>query len=274
VAGGLARGFRDVDAGADVGQFATYLDAVSALVAEQKRATIELLALCQGDAALDVGCGAGDEVRLLAEVVGPQGRAVGLDLSEALLTEARARCPQPANVEFVVSDAHRMPFADAEFDGARVERALQHMAHPVAVLAEMSRVVRVGGRVVAMEPDWHAMVISGEDLDTARIVVEEIAGQVRNPAAGRSLPAWFRAANLKLEQLDAITIPIRSFRVAKQLLVIGEAIARLDTAAVQRWLDDLYRQDAEHTFLAAMTLFIAAGVVVDEADRGGAGHDP
>jgi ubiquinone/menaquinone biosynthesis C-methylase UbiE len=44
-------------------------------------------------------------------------------------------------VEFVVADAPAMPFNDDDFDGARVERALQHMADPAAVVSEMARVV-------------------------------------------------------------------------------------------------------------------------------------
>jgi hypothetical protein len=61
--------------------------------------------------------------------------------------------------------------------------------------------------------------------------------------------------------LQAVSLPIRRFQVAEQLLLIGEAIGRLDRPAVRAWRDDLRRQDAEGTFLAAMTGFIAVGVV-------------
>jgi ubiquinone/menaquinone biosynthesis C-methylase UbiE len=259
VGGGIAQGFRHVDAHDDAARFASYLDAVSSLISAQKRATIELLGLQPGDAVLDVGCGTGDDVRLLAEVVAPGGRAVGLELSEALLVEARARADENTAIEFIAADAHAMPFGADEFEAVRVERGLQHMADPVAVLAEMVRVVRPGGRVVAIEPDWYTMVISGEDIETTRSVVREIAAHTRNSTAGRLLPAWYAAAGLVLDRLEATTIPVRSFRIAEQVMHIGEAIDRLDTPAVHAWRDDLCRQDAEGTFFAAMTGFIAAG---------------
>jgi ubiquinone/menaquinone biosynthesis C-methylase UbiE len=257
--GGLARGFRDVDANDGPDRFAAYLDTVSALLAEEKRMTIELMCLPQGGTALDVGCGNGDEVRLIAERLGLGGRAVGLDLSEALLVQARARSAQDSRITFVAADAHAMPFSDGEFDGVRVERALQHMRDPITALREMGRVVRSGGRVVAMEPDWPALVVSGEDLDTSRAVVQEFGQNVRNPTAGRSLPAWITAAGLVLDRLDPSILIIRRLDLAKRL-VIGEALDRLDGPAVQAWEESLRQQDANGTFFVAVIAFVAVAV--------------
>jgi len=258
--GGIGRGFQDIDAEGGAERFAAYLDAVSTLLADEKRTTIELLCLPEGGSALDVGCGNGHEVRLIAERVGPGGRAVGLDLSEALLAGARARSVGDARVTFVAADAHAMPFMDGEFDGARVERTLQHVADPITVLSEMARVVRPGGRVVALEPDWPALVISGGHLDTAQAVVAAIAAQSRNPAAGRSLPAWIASAGLVLDTLSATTLPIRSLDVAMRILGIAEAIDRLDDPAVRAWAETLRQQDANGTFVAAITGFVAVGL--------------
>lgn len=257
--GGFAQGFRDVDASEGATRFVAYLDAVSAIVTAQKRATIELLGLRAGDSALDVGCGTGEDVRLLAEIVGPNGRAVGLDLSDELLSEARARVGEEPRVRFISADAHAMPFAENEFDCARVERTLQHTAEPVAVLAEMARVVRPGGSVMAIEPDWHTMVVSGENIDTTRRVVSEVAAHIRNATAGRLLTAWFASAGLVLDRIEAVAVPIRSFQIAEQVLLLGDAVERLNTPAVRAWCDDLRRQDADGTFFAAMTGFVVLG---------------
>lgn len=146
----------------------TFLDAVSAVMAEQKRETIDAMDVRAGDAGLDVGCGTGDEVRLIAERVGPSGRAVGVDVNEGLLATARERRPGDLEVLFLLADAQALPFADGEFAAARVERALQHMADPSGAIAEMARVVRPGGRVVALEPDWETLVISSRNDRTTR----------------------------------------------------------------------------------------------------------
>ena len=88
----LVSGFADVDRTADPTSFAAWLNRASAIEFFQrvKRQTYALLELRAGNAVLDVGCGTGEDVRALAEVVGPGGRAVGVDISETLLTEARA----------------------------------------------------------------------------------------------------------------------------------------------------------------------------------------
>lgn len=258
---GYARGFQDVDADHRAAQFISYLDAVAAIVATQKRASIDLLELRPGGSALDVGCGTGEEVRLIADAVGDGGLAVGLDLSEALLNEARFRLGEQPGITFVAADAHAMPFAENDFDCARVERTLQHAAEPVVVLAEMARVVKPAGRVMAIEPDWHSMVVSGDDIDTTHIVVREIASQIRNSTAGRMLPAWFASAGLTLERIEAVAVPIRSFQIAEQLLMLGEAAERLAMPAVRAWRDELRRQDLAGTFMAGMTGFLAVGTV-------------
>jgi ubiquinone/menaquinone biosynthesis C-methylase UbiE len=73
--------------------YARHLDRISALerVRGYKRRTLELLAADTGQRVLDVGCGVGEEVRVLARLVGSSGQAVGVDASASLVAEARRR---------------------------------------------------------------------------------------------------------------------------------------------------------------------------------------
>jgi ubiquinone/menaquinone biosynthesis C-methylase UbiE len=65
---------------------------------------------------LDVGCGTGDFLRLLAPLVSP-GRAVGADLSETMITEASQRSDADAsNVSFRVASVLELPFENGDFD--------------------------------------------------------------------------------------------------------------------------------------------------------------
>jgi ubiquinone/menaquinone biosynthesis C-methylase UbiE len=203
-------------------------------------------------------------VGLLADAVGPNGSAAGVDLSERLLEAARARHGQRPSIRFVHADAHRLPFANGEFDSARIERTLQHVADPAAVVREVARTVRPGGRIVATEPDWHTLVFSGEDICTTQAVVSDIAGQIRHPAAGRSLPAWFHRAGLVIERFEAAPIATRSFALADQLLRLSAAVERLATAATYAWSRAQRHQDPYGTFVASMTGFIIVGSVPSE----------
>jgi SAM-dependent methyltransferase len=88
---------------------------------------------------LVVGCGAGDEAGVLARYF--KGRVVGIDIGERIeLDPARSR---PAKL--VIMDAERLGFRDVTFDLAYSFHVLEHVANPLKVLREMSRVLRGGG---------------------------------------------------------------------------------------------------------------------------------
>ncbi len=255
----IARAFTDADVSGGSEELAAYLDAVAGELAEDKRASIEAMGVQPGDAGLDVGCGIGDEVRLIAERVGPSGRAVGVDISEDLLAAARERTSGGAAAEFVAADAHSLPFAAGEFAAARVERALQHVADPAGVIAEMARVVRPGGRVVAAEPDWDTLVISSADLETTRAVLDEHRAHIRNSTVGRAVAGHFAGAGIAVEAVDAQALVIRDATVAKALFLLDDAVDRVGTDAARRWLDDLGEQTARQAFCAALTGFRVVG---------------
>jgi SAM-dependent methyltransferase len=138
----------------------------SPVVQEVAARSIKLMALAPGQATLEVGCGIGVFLPLLAMEVGPQGRVVGIDCSAAMVAEAEANM-KAAGISHVVSvqtaDACNLPFPDDSFDSAHCERVLMHVEDPNTVLREMARVVRPGGRVVVAEPNWAGMQIDHPD---------------------------------------------------------------------------------------------------------------
>ncbi len=88
---------------------------------------------------MDLGCGPGDDGRILAQMVGSTGRVVGVDSSGAIITEARKGAEGlTLPVEYIVGDAHRLDFAGSTFDGCRAERVFQHVENPRQVLREMA----------------------------------------------------------------------------------------------------------------------------------------
>ncbi|HET7678257.1 MAG TPA: methyltransferase domain-containing protein [Candidatus Limnocylindrales bacterium] len=108
-------------------------------------AMADLAEVRQGQRVLDVGCGPG---ALTTELVGRVGaRAVAaVDPSEPFVAAARERHP---GVDVRLASAERLPFPDDDFDAALAQLVVHFMADPVAGLAEMRRVTRSGGVVVA-----------------------------------------------------------------------------------------------------------------------------
>lgn len=195
----IETGFRDVDGAGEAQPFADYLGHVNSIesVAAGKRSRAVLLGLGEGASVIDVGCGLGDDARALSRLVGPGGRVVGLDSSEAMLERARARCEaHDGPVEFIAADAHELPFDAGSFDAARVERTLQHLEDPVRVVGELARVTRPGGVVLAHEPDWGTLVCSGRPRELVRAMLAAAEAQIRNPWVGRELTSMFADAGL------------------------------------------------------------------------------
>lgn len=104
-----------------------------------------------GGVALDVGSGPGNVTASLARAAGPDGLALGVDISEPMLARA-VRAEAGPQVGFIRADAQRLPFRDEVFDAVVSLAALQLIPDPAAALAEMARVLKPGARVAVMVP--------------------------------------------------------------------------------------------------------------------------
>ncbi len=112
-----------------------------------------------GQTCVDLGSGRGADVLRLAEQVGPEGRAYGIDLTEAMLDKARRTAEKMGitNAIFLQGDLARLPLGDAEADWVISNCVLNHAEDKQAVWREIARVLKPRGRFVvsdiyAMEP--------------------------------------------------------------------------------------------------------------------------
>ena len=119
-----------------------------------RQAAVKVTQLKPGGSALDICCGTGKLTVALARLAGSEGRIVGLDLAERMLTVAR-RNIQKANLQakigLVQADAAKLPFPDNSFDCVTVSWGLKNLANLEKTVQEMVRVVRPGGRVVSLD---------------------------------------------------------------------------------------------------------------------------
>jgi ubiquinone/menaquinone biosynthesis C-methylase UbiE len=127
--------------------------------------------------ALDVGTGAGALALSLASLV---REVIGIDRIPALLDLARERAAGLTNVEFVQGEATALPFPDFSFDLAGTLRTLHHVHRPELAVAELTRVTRLGGRVLVV--DQIAPVDPLEALELDRFE------RARDPGHERLLP--------------------------------------------------------------------------------------
>jgi ubiquinone/menaquinone biosynthesis C-methylase UbiE len=176
--------------------FVNLLDATRARLLERARTSpcefFAPLALHPGLNVLDVGCGTGDFLRLLAPMVSP-GTAVGVDLSETMIAEARERSAEKVeNLSFRVGSVLELPFQAASFDRVLATQLLLHVPDPVKALAEIKRVLAPSGVISIAEIDWGTLVVQSSDKELGRRFSDLACRELRNGLIIRELPGQLR----------------------------------------------------------------------------------
>jgi arsenite methyltransferase len=110
---------------------------------------IAVAELREGETVLDLGSGGGIDVLLSAQRVGPTGRAIGLDMTDEMLALARRNAAEAGttNVTFLKGHIEAIPLPDASIDVVISNCVINLAADKLAVLREIARVLRPGGRV-------------------------------------------------------------------------------------------------------------------------------
>ena len=124
--------------------------------AEHARRALRRVGVGPGWTVIDCGCGPIGGLAILAEMVGPAGRVVGVDFSEPAIQRARSVMAALGleNVELVAGDIHDLDATTlgGPFDLAFTRAFLMHQADPVRTLGRIAGLLRPGGWLIAHEP--------------------------------------------------------------------------------------------------------------------------
>ena len=159
-----------------IGLFDGAAETVPAAADRADRARIGLLGLRPGASVLDVGCGFGHTVRLLAGEFGCP--ATGVDVAAWRITRAAELTGDRPGVTLRQADCQDLPFPDGSFDHVLATESLSYVADPDAALAECLRVLKPGGRLVVSD-FW-----IGDNGDRAALA------DATGCASLTGLPAW------------------------------------------------------------------------------------
>ena len=111
--------------------------------------------ITDGMRVLEIGSGAGDVTLTLAELVGPAGQVIGVDVNPSILDTARRRATDAGmrNVEFIAGDARVLAFAD-KFDAIVGRFVLMYMSDPGKAFSKLITHLKPGGIAAFQEPEY------------------------------------------------------------------------------------------------------------------------
>lgn len=173
---------------------------------EQRRRTLETLALQPGQTALDIGCGPGYLTLEMARQVGTRGRVIAVDTSQPMLDIARARCASLDQIEFHLADAAAVPCPDASVDIAAAVQVYLFASDLDVVIRDLARVLRPGGRAVVIDTDWDSVVWHSSDRDRMERLLAVWMQRYVNARVARFLPGSLRRAGLEIERVEVIPL--------------------------------------------------------------------
>jgi SAM-dependent methyltransferase len=171
-----------------------------------------------GNRILDVGCGEGLAEVSIGRLHISQIRLFGIDLVHEKVVQARHRAASHnQRAGFAAADACRLPFADATFDSIYCVAVLQYIGDADRAVAEFARATRIGGRVVAVEPDNRARyayssIPAGRRAFEASVRYVDawlaLRGEAHDVAIGPRLPNLFRTNGI--DPLQVRVFPVSS----------------------------------------------------------------
>jgi len=187
-----------------------------------------------GLSVIDLGCGSGHVAVEMAQLVGPTGRVVGLDMDERVLAHAQELAAEHgAKVEWLLGKVQDLDIQQ-EFDIVYARFLLSHLPDPIDAIHRMRRAVRPGGRIVVEDVDitvhthWPPCAAFSRYIE-----LYAAAARARGVDAsiGPRLPGLFIDAELADVQL-AISMPV--FRTGEE-----KSIARLTLSNIADTLIEL-----------------------------------
>jgi SAM-dependent methyltransferase len=227
-----------------------------------------------GERILDVGCGRGVAIAYVADRVGPNGLAVGVERLPGYFQPLGADVSdnQAAVPLGVCADARELPLADGTFDALLCINVLEAIPDRAGALAEMRRVLKPGGRILVAHDDYESMVFAGADRDLTRQAVLAYSrakfksyltsdGQMGRHLWGIFANSGFVDTQLRVVPLVNTTYrePLHGWTLSRFSAEFVAEVSDLTQPEIDRWHDELAAADARGDYLYCLNLYVCLG---------------
>jgi ubiquinone/menaquinone biosynthesis C-methylase UbiE len=225
---------------------------------------LEAMGIDSAASVLDLGCGTGVASRAIAHRKGFAGRVTGIDRSPYLTAAAKRFATDEGvtgRVEFRTGDSQSLKLPDAAFDAVVAHTLISHVEDPRAVMREIARIVRPGGRIGIFDGDYASLTYGTDDPAQGKATDELIVNAlVTNPRVMREMPQLLKDAGLVLEAAFAHVVAdigkADFFAPGLQsLLRVLPRSGAMSESEARGWVNAMLRRSEEGTYFGASNFY-------------------
>ncbi len=238
-------------------------------VSRRRRMAFDALFLSPGDRIVDIGCGNGLLTEELARGVGTTGDIIGVEPSADMRAAAEARCANEPTVKIVDGLADALPVQDSSMDKAVAVQVLEYLPDIPAAIGDAHRVLRPGGRFVAVDTgcktlDW----FSEDEPRMARVQAawDHHYTEARVAALWPHLTKDAGFAAIEVTPFTFCDVTLRPDGIAHMLLHLMSRYAsqngHMPEAECQAWFDEQIELAAQGRFFFSLTYYLMSAVKV------------
>jgi len=235
----------------------------------RRRKAFDALHLSEGDTVVDIGCGNGLLTQEIARAVGNTGKVIGVDPSEDMRIPASARCDAFPNVDIKDGLADKLPLQDGEVDKAVAVQVLEYLPDIPSAIREAHRVLRVGGRFVAVDTGCKTLDWFSEDQDRMQRVLAAWDHHYTEPRVAALWPGLTRDAGFSAIEVEPFTfcdVTLRPDGIAFMLMHLMSRYAAQNGHMTENettaWFDEQIELAKQGRFFFSLTYYRMSAIKV------------
>lgn len=231
-------------------------------VTRRRRKAFDALHLSGGETVVDIGCGNGLLTKEIARAIGQNGRVIGVDPSHNMRTLASTRCAALPSVQIRDGLADALPLQDGEADKAVAVQVLEYLHDIPSAILETNRVLRVGGRFVAVDTGCKTLDWFSDDAARMQRMKAAWDHHYTEPRVAALWPQLMQGNGFSTIEITPFTfcdVTLRPDGIAFMLMHLMSRYAtdngHLTTAEATSWFDEQLDLAKQGRFFFSLTYY-------------------